>query len=122
MRIDRRAPPRDDQGRFSTILWRVPDRAGRPITLTRAALRHARGEDEPGREIRAYLTKAAIKLAVERGERYADETDGRERLLAEARAIGPSAHMVVVVEIRIDAGTVITAHAMRRVPGAWRRL
>ena len=45
---------------------------------------------------------------------------GRERLIADE--IGPSAHLVVVVEIHAETGTVITAYAMRRVPSAWERL
>ena len=120
MRIDRRGRVHDDHGRFSAILWGVSDRAGRRITLTRAALRHARGEDERDREVRAYLTKEIVKLAVTQGERYGDDMQGRERLVA--GGLGPSAHLVVVVEINVDAGTVITAYAMRRMPGAWRRL
>ena len=44
-------------------------------------------------------------------------TRGRERLIADD--VGPSAHLVVVVEIHAQAGTVITAYAMRRVPSAW---
>jgi hypothetical protein len=58
--------------------------------------------------------------SVELGRRHADMTHGRERLIADG--VGPSAHLVVVVEIHTEAGTVITAYAMRRVPSAWRRL
>jgi hypothetical protein len=101
-------------------LWGVSDRAGRRITLTRAALRHARGEDERDREVRAYLTEGIIRLAVKKGKRYDDDMQGRERLVA--GGLGPSAHLVVVVEIDADAGTVITAYAMRRTPNAWRRI
>lgn len=120
MRIDRRGRVHDDHGRFSANLWGVSDRAGRRITLTRAALRHARGEDERDREVRSYLTARIIRQAVKRGDRYDDDMRGRERLVA--GGVGPSAHMVVVVEIDADAGTVITAYAMRRMPKAWRRL
>lgn len=93
---------------------------GRLIALSRAALRHARGEDETERERRAYITGRVIRIAVERGKRYADMTDGRERLIA--NDVGPSAYLIVVVEIRARAGTVITAYAMRRVPNTWRPL
>jgi hypothetical protein len=44
----------------------------------------------------------------------------RERLIADG--VGPSAHLVVVVEIGTKTGTVITAYAMRRVPNVWRPL
>jgi hypothetical protein len=120
MRVDRQGRVHDEHGRFSAVVWRATDRAGRRITLTRAALRHARGEDEPGRERRTYLTAQVIKVAVEQGHRHADMLRGRERLIAEES--GPSAHLVVVVEIHAEAGTVITAYAIRRVPSAWRRL
>jgi len=73
-----------------------------------------------GQEVRAYLTETVFKLAVERGERYADAMPGRERLVA--GGLGPSAHLVVVVEIDSDAGIVITVHVMRRVSNTWRRL
>ena len=82
--------------------------------------RHARGEDEPRRERRDYLTARTIKVAVEQGRRHADVAQGRERLIMDK--VGPSGHLVVVVEIHAEAGTVITAFAMRRVPQAWRRL
>ncbi len=120
MRVDRHGRVHDDHGRFSAVLWRATDRIGRRITLTRVALRHARGEDETEREGRAYITRRVIRIAVERGRRYADMTDGRERLIAEG--VGPSAYLVVVVEIRARAGTVITAYAMRRIPNTWRPL
>lgn len=120
MRIDHLGRVHDGYGRFSPVLWSLLDPAGRRVTLTEAALRHARGEDERGREVRAYLTKTAIRLAVAQGARYGEETPGRERLVV--GGIGPSAHLVVVVEIHRDAGTVVTAHAMRRVPNAWRRI
>ena len=93
MRIDQHGRVHDDHGRFSSILWSVSDQSGRRITLTRAALRHARGEDEQGREVRAYLTRTAIRLAVGGGQRYADEMPNRERLVAED--VGPSAYLVV---------------------------
>lgn len=120
MQVDRHGRVHDEHGRFSAIVWRTTDRAGRRITLTTAALRHTRGEDEAARERRAYLTARTIRVAVERGRRHADMTRGRERLIADE--IGPSAHLVVVVEIHAEAGTVVTAYAMRRVPGAWRPL
>jgi hypothetical protein len=121
MRVDRQGRVHDEHGRFSAVVWRATDRAGRRITLTRAALRHARGEDERrARERRAYLTARIIRTAVERGRRHADVAPGRERLIA--HGVGPSAHLVVVVEIHAGAGTVITAYAMRRVPSAWRRI
>ncbi len=101
-------------------MWSALDRAGRRITLTQAALDHARGDDEQGREIRAYLAETVIRLAVEQGERYADEMRVRERLVASV--VGPSTYLIAVVEIHGDAGTVVTAYAMRRVPHAWRRL
>ncbi len=66
------------------------------------------------------LTETVIRSAVARGGRYADAMPGRERLLA--GDVGPSAYLVVVVEIHADAGTVVTAYAMRRMPDAWRRL
>lgn len=74
MQIDRQGHAHDDNGRFSPVLWGVLDLAGRRVTLTRAALRHARGEDEQDREIRAYLTRTVIRQAVEQGKRYDDET------------------------------------------------
>jgi hypothetical protein len=120
VRVDRQGRVHDEHGRFSPVIWHVSDRAGRRITLTQVALRHARGEDEARRERRAYLTAQVIRVAVERGQRRADMAIGRERLIADQ--IGPSAHLVVVVEIHADTGTVITAYAMRRVPDAWRRL
>jgi hypothetical protein len=120
VRIDRQGRVHGEDGRFSAVLWRVLDSGGRRITLTQAALCHARGEDEQGREIRAYLTGTIIRDAVARGERYADEMPRRERLVA--GGVGPSAHLVVVVEMRSDAGTVVTAYAMRRMPDAWRQL
>jgi hypothetical protein len=120
MRIDRQGRAHDEQGRFSAIVWRASDQAGRQITLTRAALCHARGEDEATRERRRYLNARTIKIAVEQGRRYIDMTQGRERLIGDR--VGPSAHLVVVVEIHAGAGTVITAYAMRRVPSAWRQL
>jgi hypothetical protein len=120
MRVDRQGRVHDEHGRFSPVIWRATDRAGRPITLTRAALRHARGEDETRRERRAYLTTLIIRVAVEQGQRHADMARGRERLIADE--VGPSAHLVVIVEIRAEAGTVITAYAMRHVPNAWKRL
>lgn len=83
-------------------------------------MRHARGEDEMRRERRGYLTARIIKVAVEQGRRHTDMVRGRERLIADE--VGPSAHLVVVVEIHAEAGTVITAYAMRRVPDAWRRI
>jgi hypothetical protein len=120
MRVDRQGRVHDEHGRFSAIVWRTTDLAGRRITLTQAALRHARGDDETTRESRGYLTARIIKVAVERGRRHSDMMRGRERLIADA--VGPSAHLVVVVEIHAEAGTVITAYAMRRVPSAWRCL
>jgi hypothetical protein len=120
MRVDRQGRVHDEHGRFSAVIWRATDQTGRQITLTRAALRHARGDDEPGRERRTYLTARTIKVAVERGQRHADMEHGRERLIADG--LGPSAQLVVVVEIHAEAGTVITAFAIRRVPQAWRRL
>lgn len=120
MQIDRHGRVHDDHGRFSAILWGESDRAGRRITLTRAALRHARGEDEREREVRSYLTAGIIRQAVKRGERYCDDAESRERLIA--NGLGPSTHLVVVVEIDADAGTVITAYAMRRMPNTWRQL
>ncbi len=120
MRIDRRGRVHDDYGHFSAILWGAFDCAGRRITLTQAALRHARGEDEENREVRGYPAEAVIRIAVERGDRYADEMQARERLIA--RSVGPSFYLVAVVEIYGDAGTVVTAYAMRRVPRTWRRL
>lgn len=60
------------------------------------------------------------EVAVERGRRYADMTDGRERLIA--NDVGPSAHLVVVIEVQAETGTVVTAYAMRRVPNTWRPL
>jgi hypothetical protein len=101
-------------------MWRGTDRIGRRVSLTRAALRHARGEDETKRERRIYISKRIVKVAVERGRRYADMTDGRERLIA--NDVGPSAYLVVVIEVRAKAGTVVTAYAMRRIPNAWRPL
>lgn len=97
-----------------------PIRSGGGSPSPGAALSHARGEDETERERRIYLTGRVIRTAVKRGRRYADMTDGRERLIA--NDVGPSAHLVVVVEIRARAGTVITAYAMRRVPNTWRPL
>jgi hypothetical protein len=120
MRVDRHGRVHDDNGQFSAVIWRITDRVGRPIVLTRAALRHARGEDETKRERCSYITRRVVRIAVERGRRYADMTDGRERLIAEG--VGPSAYLVVVVEIRARAGTVITAYAMRRIPYTWRPL
>jgi hypothetical protein len=120
MRIDRQGRVHDEHGRFSAIIWRVSDRAGRRIALTQAALRHARGEDEAKRERRSYLNARTIRIAVEQGRRYVDMARGRERLIADS--VGPSAHLVVVVEIHAGAGTVITAYAIPRVPSAWRQL
>lgn len=120
MWIDRLGRVHDEYGRFSAVVSSTMDPTGRQITLTQAALRHARGEDEKGRETRAYLTETVIRQAVARGVRYADEMPGRERLAASG--VGPSAHLIVVVEIHKDAVTVVTAHAMRRVPDTWRRL
>lgn len=120
MRVDRQGRVHDEHGRFSAIIWRATDQTGRQITLTEVALRHARGEDETRRELRGYLTAQTIRVAVERGRRHADMARGRERLIADK--VGPSAHLVVVVEIHPEAGTVITAYAMRRVPNAWRPL
>jgi hypothetical protein len=120
MRIDRQGRVHDEHGRFSAVLWRVSDQAGRQITLTRAALSHARGEDEAQRERRRYLNAQIIRTAVEQGWRYVDMTRGRERLIVDG--VGPSAYLIVVVEIHAGAGTVITAYAMRRVPSAWRQL
>ena|ERR1700691_1919263 len=117
MRIDRQGRVHDEHGHFSAIVWRATDRADRQVTLTQAALRHAHGEDEAARERRIYLSARIIRAAVERGRRHADMTRGRERLIADD--VGPSAHLVVVVEIHAQAGTVITAYAMRRVPSAW---
>ena len=120
MRVDRQGWVHDERGRFSSVIWRTTDRAGRRITLTRAALRHARGEDETRRKRRDYLTARTIGLAIERGWRHADMARGRERLIADG--VGPSAHLVVVVEIGTKTGTVVTAYAMRRVPNVWRPL
>jgi hypothetical protein len=120
MRVDRQGRVHDEHGRFSAVIWRAADRTGRQITLTQAALRHARGDDEPKRERRTYLTAQNIKIAVEQGQRRADMLSGRERLIADEA--GPSNHLVVVVEIHAEAGTVITAYAIRRVPNAWRAL
>jgi hypothetical protein len=120
MRVDRQGRVHDEHGRFSAIVWRATDQTGRLITLTQAALQHARGEDDPRRDRRAYLTARIIRAAVEQGEPYADPTHRRERLIADA--IGPSAHLVVVVEIHAEVGTVITAYAMRRVPSVWKPL
>ncbi len=120
MRIDRQGRVHDEHGRFSAIVWRASDRASRQITLTQAALRHARGEDEAQRERRRYLNAQIVKTAVEQGRRYLDMTGGRERLIVDG--VGPSAHLIVVVEIHAGAGTVITAYAMRRVPSAWRQI
>jgi hypothetical protein len=120
MRVDRHGRVHDEHGRFSPVIWRATDQTGRQITLTRAALRHARGDDEPGRERRTYLNARTIRVAIERGQRHFDMAHGRERLIADG--LGPSAHLVVVVEIHAEAGTVITAFAIRRVPKAWRRL
>jgi hypothetical protein len=120
VRIDQQGRVHDEHGRFSAIMWRATDRAGRQITLTQAALRHARGEDEGRRERRDYLTAQIIKVAVEQGQRHADMTHGRERLIS--ADVGPSAHLIVVVEIHKEAGTVITAYAMRRVPRTWKRI
>jgi len=120
MRVDRQGRVHAEHGRFSAVIWRATDLAGRRITLTEAALRHARGEDETRRERRGYITAQTIKVAVERGQRHADMTQGRERLIADE--VGPSAHLIVVVEIHAKAGTVITAYAMRRVPNVWRHL
>jgi hypothetical protein len=99
-------------------MWRATDRIGRRVSLTTAALRHARGEDETERERRTYITGRTVKVAVERGRRYADMTDGRERLIASD--VGPSAYLVVVIEVQAETGTVITAYAMRRIPNTWR--
>jgi hypothetical protein len=120
MQVDRHGRVHDDHGRFSAVVWRATDRTGRRITLTRSALRHARGEDGAERERRSYITRRAVRIAAERGRRYADMTDGRERLIA--GRVGPSAYLVVVIEIRAQAGTVITAYAMRRIPNTWRPL
>ncbi len=62
-------------------MWRTTDRVGRRVSLTRAALRHARGEDEKERERRTYIKGGVVKVAVERGRRYADPTHDRERLI-----------------------------------------
>lgn len=120
MQVDRQGRVHDEHGRFSAVIWHATDQAGRRITLTLAALRHARGEDETRREQRGYLTARIIRDTVERGRSYADMAQSRERLIA--NEVGPSVHVVVVVEIHGEAGTVITAYAMRRVPNAWRRL
>ncbi len=120
VRIDREGRVHDEHGRFSPVLWEAQDRAGRRITLTEVALRHARGEEEPGREPRHYLTSDLVREAVATGDRYRDEMPARERLVA--TGIGPSRRLVVVVEIDAGAGTVVTAHAMRRVPSVWSKL
>lgn len=120
MRIDRAGRIHDEHGHFSRVLWAARDGAGRRITLTEVALRHARGEDQPGHEQRRYLTSELIREAVTIGVRYRDEMPARERLVASEA--GPSRHLVVVVEIDAGAGTVITAHAMRRVPPVWTKL
>ncbi len=120
VRIDRQGRVHGEGGRFSAVLWSALDSGGRRITLTRAALRHARGEDEQGREVRAYLTETFIREAVARGGRYADAMPRRERVVV--GGVGPSAHLVVVVEMHSDAGTVVTAYAMRRMPDVWMQL
>lgn len=118
MRFDRLGRAHDEHGRYSAVLWRVHEPAGRLVVLTDAALRHARGEDEPTRELRTYLTAETIRIAVERGKRYADPNRGRERLVADE--VGPSTHLVVIPETYASADTVVTAFAMRRVPPTWR--
>jgi hypothetical protein len=120
VRIDRYGYDHDDRGRFSAVVWRGRDLAGRRVALTHAALRHARGEDEADREVRMYLSALTIAVAVSQGKRYADAPFSRERLTASD--LRPSRHLAVAVDFRAHAGTVVTAYALRRIPNAWRQL